>query len=564
MTSAHPEPTAATIKGLYAHAFRCARPDCPRPLYKVDDETGDRTLNSRVAHIHARRQGGPRWIEMTSDENRADANLVLLCIEHSYEVDDLPARYPAELLREWKQAQLNEYEQAQSGWPISDTEAGRVLEASAQAAEHHHAGAVLGVVRAVARFSLAARHARSGPAAAVAAWRLSRARAGGASIMTDLDGNRVYAEPSRQETNHHMNEIRTALASAVERIRPLVDEAKVETAAARASRPAVEPWSDWVTRAVDEVVAASSTWPGPPDFEDDDRLETALHALATATDALAAHWRGVSDVQSPPKTEAEPDSQTTPPDPLEEHRALLERARPFARVDHRPFDAQLRSELASAAEAAASIPSVPSALAIGLPTTAQLASAVAANATDEELALLAEDSQRRPLSTAVHLLSESARMAARREREASRLSAEAALIALWDTVDWSDPGVYDEDDANGHSMFWLGSRIKSPEKVRETLARALGHRPDLLLALIRACAPWTEMLDSDTWQTTGFRRRYRGLPPWFPVEAVVAAAADVETRAHAIRVDDFETDADDPESLLAQVLWHAQRSPRAE
>ena len=224
-SSVHPEPTAATIKGLYAHAFRCARPDCRRPLYKLDDETGERTLNSRVSHIHARRPGGPRWIEMTSDENRADANLVLLCIEHSYEVDDLPDRYPADLLRQWKQAQLDEYEQAQTGWPITDTEAGRVLEATVQAVEHHHAGAILGVVRAVERLSLAARHARSGPAAAAAAWRTFRAQVRGASLMTDLDGNRVFVEPSRQETKHHMHEIRTDLVTAVESIRPLGDEA---------------------------------------------------------------------------------------------------------------------------------------------------------------------------------------------------------------------------------------------------------------------------------------------------------------------------------------------------
>ena len=194
-TNAHPEPTAATVKGLYAHAFRCAKPDCSRPLYKQDNETGERTLNSRVAHIHARRPGGPRWIDMPSEENRADANLVLLCIEHSYEVDDLPDHYPAELLRLWKQAQLDEYEQARRGWPLTDTEAGRVLEASAQASEYHYAGAVLDAVRAVERFALASSRARVEPAAAAAAWRAARARARGSFTAWDQDGNPVYADP---------------------------------------------------------------------------------------------------------------------------------------------------------------------------------------------------------------------------------------------------------------------------------------------------------------------------------------------------------------------------------
>ena len=77
----HPLPTVATVKQLYASAFRCAKPDCLRPLYKTNDDTGDLVLNSRIAHIHARRAGGPRWIEMSAEDNRSASNLVLLCIE---------------------------------------------------------------------------------------------------------------------------------------------------------------------------------------------------------------------------------------------------------------------------------------------------------------------------------------------------------------------------------------------------------------------------------------------------------------------------------------------------
>ena len=91
----------------------------------------------------------------------------------------------------------------------------------------------------------------------------------------------------------------------------------------------------------------------------------------------------------------------------------------------------------------AGIPPVPSALAIGLSATAGLAAAVAANAMESELARLAEeDSGRRPLSTAVHLVAELERIAVKRGREAPRDVARGALIALWDSVDWYDPGVY--------------------------------------------------------------------------------------------------------------------------
>jgi hypothetical protein len=42
----HSRPTEATVKQLYANAFRCAHPGCDRPLYKFDPETGTRSLNS--------------------------------------------------------------------------------------------------------------------------------------------------------------------------------------------------------------------------------------------------------------------------------------------------------------------------------------------------------------------------------------------------------------------------------------------------------------------------------------------------------------------------------------
>ena len=557
----HPEPTPATVKRLYARAFRCARPDCSRPLYKQDNDTGDLALNSRVAHIHARRPGGPRWIEMSAEDNRADANLLLLCIEHSYEVDELPDLYPAELLREWKRAQLEEHEQAQRGWPLTDADAGRVLEASSRAVEHHHAGAVLGAVRAAERLALAARGARRGPAASAAAWREARAAARRLFTAWDQDGNAVYAKPSRHETEQYKAALLAALQDAFEVLAPLADEVKVELAAVRASRPAVEPWSSWASRAVDEVIAASSAWPGPSELEDDDRLGDALSGLAEATDALAAAWRGDPTTPPPPP---EPDWVADPVirDPLEDHRALLERARPYARVDHRDYDAALRAELAAAAEGAAAIPPVPSALAVGLAATCRLAAAVAGNATDDELATLAEqDARRRPLSAAVLLLAEAARIAEERGRPVPRQRAEVALAALWDSVDWSDPDSWDCDDVNGQSVFWAGSRITSSEQVKERLSQALERRPEVVLLLVVACAGWEESRDPHDWRVLGFRRRYPELPAWFPHEAVVTAAAAAAPNAASVAVNAFgETDGDDADSLLAQVLWLAERS----
>jgi hypothetical protein len=125
MAIEHPEPTPATAKELYAHAFHCAYQGCRKPLYRVDDQTGDRTLNSRICHINARREGGPRWeVTQSGEENRSERNLVLMCLEHASEIDDNEAKYPADLLRQWKQRQINEYFQFKQGW-IIDTEMAR-------------------------------------------------------------------------------------------------------------------------------------------------------------------------------------------------------------------------------------------------------------------------------------------------------------------------------------------------------------------------------------------------------------------------------------------------------
>ena len=57
----HKKPLPATVRQLYGTAFRCGKPDCGRPLYKLNDETGEVVLNSHVAHLCARSEGGPRW-----------------------------------------------------------------------------------------------------------------------------------------------------------------------------------------------------------------------------------------------------------------------------------------------------------------------------------------------------------------------------------------------------------------------------------------------------------------------------------------------------------------------
>ena len=129
----HRPPTTATIKQLYAHAYRCGYKDCPRPLFRVDDETGERTLNSLVCHIHARREGGPRWLATQSEQNnRSVGNLVLMCHEHAAMIDDahIVSNYPPERLRSWKTEQVAEYDRLTQGWKIDSDMARQVANAS--------------------------------------------------------------------------------------------------------------------------------------------------------------------------------------------------------------------------------------------------------------------------------------------------------------------------------------------------------------------------------------------------------------------------------------------------
>ncbi|WP_329347156.1 FUSC family protein [Streptomyces sp. NBC_01261] len=118
------------MKELYATALACGIPDCGEPLYRENPTTGQRLLNSRIAHIHARSEGGPRWDpEMSKQDNRSFGNLILLCERHASEIDATPEDYPADLLRAWKKTQIETRSRA-VGLLLSDDEAAQVAAVS--------------------------------------------------------------------------------------------------------------------------------------------------------------------------------------------------------------------------------------------------------------------------------------------------------------------------------------------------------------------------------------------------------------------------------------------------
>lgn len=78
---------------------KCAFPGCDRPILNLQG-----VYVAELCHIHAAEPGGQRYNpEQTDEDRRASENLLFLCHEHHKETDD-EARYPAERLREIKQA----------------------------------------------------------------------------------------------------------------------------------------------------------------------------------------------------------------------------------------------------------------------------------------------------------------------------------------------------------------------------------------------------------------------------------------------------------------------------
>lgn len=224
-------------------------------------------------------------------------------------------------------------------------------------------------------------------------------------------------------------------------------------------------------------------------------------------------------------------------DPLADHRDLLEEARPFSRVDHRPYDPALRERVAEATRQAATIPRTPHLLPLGLDTTAALAIAVAGNASeDEQLDLVEHDRQRLPICAAAALLQAAAHRGD--GQNAPAFAAREQLRRLWSETDWASADSWSGNDVNGRSMMQIFARVTSDDEVRDRLAQVLETNPELLEPLIVACAGWVEELDHQTWRLVGFERNYRELPPWLPIETIKALATDALVDDHGL--DDSE------------------------
>lgn len=529
--NAHPRVTLATIRELYGHAFTCAFDGCHEWLHTPVAGSPRPRLNSRVCHIHARSPNGPRWLPgMSSDDNRAPENLLLMCLPHSSEIDDFEDQYPPELLQEWRLAQREEYENIRQSWTIDDDQAAEIAELSF-GSPTVAAPVITGIVEAAERTVLRAVSTRSGPAGAAAAWRAHRNHIRGSGAGRDpVTGEILYAEPGPTDRERHADLVRAQLTVVRSELEPLTDDVQAKTATARHINPATASWCDWVTRSAEELLAAASNWPWVPPYEDNERLNEAVVELREAASALAAALRGENPAPAPePPAEPEPDPAAVAFEEAKaRHLETLERGRAYAFVEGNPYNPAIRNDIADAAGNVVSIWPVWHLHAYRLDTAARVAATLTNNAThDEIVAVITEDKARRPLAVATALLTELWHVLSDAERHDLANQARDALLGELRAHDWNTEEGWTDNTINGAPMFNYWAHWTTPDEPQAVLVDALRAAPDRLEDIVRVGGQWIQHQQAfgEPGPISAVLEYRDNIPTWFPTDAVVTIAA---------------------------------------
>lgn len=555
----HRDPTEKTVKQLYGTAFQCGEPECPKPLYRMNNDTGEWLLNSRVAHIHARSPDGPRWDPLMSEEdNRSAPNLVLLCIEHAYEIDDTPQHFPADLLQAWKQRQLADYEAMHRSWLLTDAQA---AEAATASFDPHQRGVtsaaattVISAIRYAGLMIETGRRYRHHPAEAAATWNVLRRRVNASMPSFGVNGERLRVEPSHVEQAPHRAALDSALAEAEAAVADRAALAVAELRAVCAAAPELARWCDWVERSTRQLVSAAGRWPGRPPIDDDQVWPEAIAELQRAAQALGEAWRGGNAAEPPEPQPVPEETETDQQRAYREHRELLETASPWGRVSHLPYDADLCERLMTATELVAPLPFVLSLAGAGLQATARLAARVARNADDSTYrALIHRATDQRPLAAAAHLLNDLARTAGDEGRNVLQREAETTATTLLTTESWRDQQVWCDNEVHARTLLAWTASLSDDTKVRATLAAVIEHSPELLPEILAAMAGWSESLDPTTDQRLS--RRISSLPAWFPSSLAARVIQDRMPGLAPANEDDSERHRDETQRLASQLLW---------
>jgi hypothetical protein len=537
----------------------------------MNNDTGETVLNSQVSHICARSEGGPRWDpQMSEKENRSASNLIPMCLEHAREIDVTPEHYPVDLLHEWKRAQIEEHVKVQKGWPLTDEEAQQVIEASFGPADYGVATAaassVTAAARAVGHLVETARQQRQLPFEAASAWHAMRSR-----VQRSLPRpwNSVTGEllppiePSRMETMPYQQTLDAALQQVVETLRPLVATLVAELHAVRAAVPHVGRWCDWVETAAGMVLAASGRWPGRPPQDDDGLLAGVVAELLRASTALSAAWQGQPGEQPPEPTPLPPEPVETEAERLaREHSELLEQARPWARVDTRPYDPDLYRALVETARFALDLPALPMHLPIDLTSTTRLAAYVARNADDATFSASIDDAgMQQPLAIAVSLLQALMFMAEKSQRPDLEERAQAHAMRLLRDTEWADPAVWVDNKFHMRRLLAWAASVSTDAEVRESIAAALAREPNLLDLILIGVSQQSEQYDSGDWsRLLGINVYIEDLPAWFPTSAVAIEVRRQYPDLQAATRHDNQENTNQTRVLAAQLLDVESRS----
>lgn len=378
----HRLPTAATVKQMYATAFRCGHPKCRKPLYRMNDATGDLTLNSTVAHIHARRENGPRWnASMSEDDNRSESNLILLCLEHSSEVDDVPDEYPAEQMQAWKVTIRDEYDRFHQSWTITEDQVAEVFAASFSMREFARttveSTSVAACVRLAATLMETVTTARRPAHLVSAGWEALRRRTNDGFFAYDDRGERVFAQPPEIERRRFTDDMVAALTAVRDQLEPTLQSLVAELRTLKATNAELVDWADWVEREARDLLTEATR------VSLDEVPDVDMSGLSAAIDALSAKWRGDS-AATPPEPEPVPFEEV---DEVAKARAMLgdvaQAAAPWRRVHTREYDESLYDALVSGLPYAATFPPTVSNMPLTLDALADAAASVLRNADDE-------------------------------------------------------------------------------------------------------------------------------------------------------------------------------------
>jgi hypothetical protein len=535
-------------------------------LFKMNDDTGEIMLNSHVSHICARSEGGPRWDPgMSEEENRSESNLIPMCLEHAYEIDATPELYPVDLLREWKRVQIAEHFRMQKGWPLTDVEAQRVIDASFTPQDYGvavaAASSVTAAARAVGHLVETARQQRRLPYEAAAAWHAMRMRVQ-RSLPRAWDAATGEllppAEPSAMETAPFRERLDAALHQVVETLRPSATTLVAELHAVRAATASLTPWCEWIEAAAAATVAAAGRWPGRPPEDDDEALSDALAELLCASTALSAAWHGQPAEQppTPPPPTAEP-GETEVQRLARAHRELLETARPWARVDGRPYDAAMYANLVTAAHYALDLPELLMYLAVGLSATAKLAARVARNADDNTFATLIDDAAaQQRLAIGVTLVRELMLVAKETQRPNLEAKAREHAVRLLRDAGWADRKIWIDNRFHMRRLLGWAASISSEAEVRARIAAAIEAEPQLVELVLVGISEQSEQRDNQDWsRLLGIDVHIENPPAWFPTAQVAAVIRCQYPDLQPVSRYENEAHRDDFHKLAAQLLY---------